>query len=291
MGAGNDASGNWFWTGVMDAKVMRKNRRLEFLMLQQPILLTNDDGYDAPGLKALWDCVKRMGFENVRIAAPARGWSVRSHATTVDPQEAIRIEPLKLDGMAGVVIDGFPADCSRVGLVGLDLFGGQKPLVLAGINGGANLGIDAYYSGTLAAAREAVALGFPAIALSLLTGKDGERNWERTSRWAAEVLGWLIPHVLENGCSLWNVNFPSAPLADPPPVQVVPMSPDPLAVAFRAHSEQPDGLSYAGPYFQRPARPGTDVEALFSGVISITPMKLDVTDYELLEGVKGKKGS
>lgn len=258
-------------------------------MSQLPILLTNDDGYDAPGLRALWESVKSLGFENVRIAAPAKGWSVRSHATTVDPKEVMQVLPLRLDGMAGVIVDGFPADCSRVGLVGLDLFDGKKPLVLSGINGGANLGIDAYYSGTLAAAREAVALGSPAIALSLLTGRDGARDWKQTTRWAGQILTWLIPYVLETGCSLWNVNFPSSPISEPPPVRLVPMSPDPLAVSFNSHSGEKEGLSYTGPYFQRPARSGSDVETLFSGAITITPMKLDLTDFDLLEKAKAMR--
>lgn len=255
--------------------------------MNTPILLTNDDGYDAPGIKTLWDCVKSLGYTNVQVAAPARGWSVRSHAATVDPKQPIHIEPLTRDDMKGVVVDGFPADCSRVGIVGLDLFEGKKPLVLAGINAGANLGVDAFYSGTLAAAREAVALGCPAIALSEITGKDKTRDWERTASWAKPVLKWLIPLVVKKGVGFWNVNFPcTGEKGVLPPVRVVPMSIDPLAVAYEAHQEFPEGLSYCGPYHLRPARPGSDVEAIFSGCITITPMILDHTDYGALEEIK-----
>jgi len=255
--------------------------------LNTPILLTNDDGYDAPGIKTLWDCVKSLGFTNVQVAAPLRGWSVRGHAATVDPKQAIKVVPLALDGMKGVVVDGFPADCSRVGIVGLDLFEGHKPLVLAGINGGANLGVDAFYSGTLAAAREAVALGCPAIALSQLTGRDGTRDWERTASWAKPVLEWLIPFLLDKGVGFWNVNFPSrGERGVLPPVCMVPMSIDPLAVDYETHKEDPEGLSYCGPYHLRKARSGSDVETVFAGGISITPMILDHTDYAALDAVK-----
>ncbi len=255
--------------------------------MNTPILLTNDDGYDAPGIRTLWDCVKALGYTNVRVAAPLRGWSVRGHAATVDPRQAIRVEPLTIGDMQGVVVDGFPADCSRVGIVGLDLFAGQQPLVLAGINAGANLGVDAFYSGTLAAAREAVALGCAAIALSEITGKDKLRNWERTASWVTPLLEWLIPLVINKGVGFWNVNFPCiGEKGVLPPVRVVPMSIDPLAVAYETHQEVPEGLSYCGPYHLRPARPGSDVETIFSGNIAITPMILDHTDYGAMEEIK-----
>jgi 5'-nucleotidase len=249
-----------------------------------PLLLTNDDGYDAPGLQTLWDCLAGMGFTQVQVAAPARGWSVRSHATTMNPKEPIKVTPLELNGMQGVIVDGFPADCTRVGLKGRQLFKEQLPVVIAGINAGANLGVDAFYSGTLAAAREAVALGCTAIALSSLTGQDGFRDWARTSQWTARILEWLLPLALVQERTLWNVNFPSSPMqADFPPVQMVPMSTDPHAVAFSQHRQLPDSLSYSGSYYLRPAGPGTDVECLFAGSITVTPMILDLTDYNMLK--------
>lgn len=254
-----------------------------------PILLTNDDGYDAPGLKALWECA--VAFGDCQVAAPATPWSVRSHATTVDPKAPIKVSPLALDGMRGVVVDGYPADCTRVGLLGIDLFQGKRPLVLAGINGGANVGVDAFYSGTLAAAREAVALGCSAIALSLLTSKELIHDWDRTSRWAKKVLEWLIPLALENTPTLWNVNLPCRPNPpDAPEIRIVPMSTDPLAVAFKPHNGDPRVLAYSGPYYDRHARPGTDVEALFSGAITVTPMSLDHTHHGLLESTRKTAG-
>lgn len=253
------------------------------------ILITNDDGYSAPGLRTLWDCASALEGFRPKVAAPARGWSVRSHATMVHADEAIRVTPLDLDGMEGVIVDGFPADCVRVALRGLDWLEDGCPLVLSGINSGGNLGVDAYYSGTLAAAREAAILGCSAIALSVLFSRTEPTDWRRVERWALAVLRELAPLAQANCPSLWNVNFPAPQLSDElPPIRFVPMSTDPLAVSYNGHREESDSLVYNGPYRDRFARPGTDVEALFSGAITITPMRLDLTDSTLLEQARSE---
>jgi 5'/3'-nucleotidase len=244
-----------------------------------PILLTNDDGYDAEGLLVLWKAAKAVWGDNIRVAAPKRCWSQKSHATKMGPDNPIRVEPLDHELMEGVVVDGYPADCVRLALEGLGWFEGQRPLVLAGVNPGGNLGMDVYYSGTVAAVREGVALGCPGIAVSQVTYKDVPTDWDRTLEWAVTVLDRLKSFVTDNDPVLWNVNFPGKVEGEEMPrVRVVPMSTDPLAVSF----EKPDGgdgssYVYNGPYFDRPAAPNTDVGELFAGNITVTPLGLDHT--------------
>lgn len=256
--------------------------------MNRPILLTNDDGYDAPGLRALWNCAVGLGLGTVRVAAPARPWSVKSHATTVDPLHAISVRPIELDGMEGIVVDGSPADCPRVALRGVQMLNGDIPLVLSGINQGANLGIDAYYSGTLAAAREAVALGCSGIGLSVLTHKQKPVDWDRITEWATTLLAWLIPQAVQKGPSLWSINFPnsSSDKTTMPDVVVAPMCTHPLKVAYVPHAETDGSLSYSGSYYERPTDPGSDVQAVFEGFITVTPMVLDLTDWAGLESVR-----
>lgn len=249
-----------------------------------PVLLTNDDGYDAEGLLVLWKAVRAVWGENIRVAAPKQCWSQKSHATKTGPDNPIHAEPLDHELMEGVVVDGYPADCVRLALEGLGWFEGQRPIVLAGVNPGGNLGMDVYYSGTVAAVREGVVLGCPGIAVSQLIYKDTPTDWDRTLEWAVAVLGRLKPFVTNNDPVLWNVNFPEKVEGeDMPRIRVVPMSTDPLAISFEKQ-EGSNGTSYVynGPYLDRPAAPDTDVGELFSGNITVTPLALDHTCERLL---------
>jgi 5'-nucleotidase len=250
-----------------------------------PVLLTNDDGYEAEGLLVLWKAALTVWGENIRVAAPATCWSQKSHATKTGPASPISVKPLDHAMMEGVVADGYPADCVRLALEGLGWFDGERPLVLAGVNPGGNVGMDIYYSGTVAAVREAVALGCPGIAVSQLTYKDVPTDWDRTLEWAITLLDRLKPFVTNTDPVLWNVNFPGkVEGTEMPRIRVVRMSTDPLAVSFEKQNGG-DGSSYVynGPYFKRPAAANTDVGELFSGNITVTPLGLDHTIERYLE--------
>ena len=252
--------------------------------MTRPVLLTNDDGYEAEGLLALWRAAREVFGGNVFVAAPRQCWSAKSHATTMHPREGIRIDDLEHAEMRGKVVSAYPADCVRVALCGLDLFAGETPLVLSGINPGANAGIDLYYSGTAAAAREAAALGCPAVAFSVLIRPEIDLDWKTMTDWTIHVLGLLEPEIRGEGPILWNVNFPALPPGSPPPpVRFVPMSTDPHPIAYEPHRTEEKSLSYKGPYYLREQRPGTDVEAVFSGFVSVTPLALDLTDWNRLD--------
>jgi len=250
--------------------------------LNPPLLLTNDDGYQAEGLLALWRVAQSVWDSPLQVVAPRVCWSQKSHATIT--HEPIRVEPLDHPMLRGFIADAYPADCVRLGLKGIQLFEGNRPIVLSGINPGGNVGIDIYYSGTVAAAREAVAFGSPGMALSQLISKDRPHDWETTVDWASETLRLFKDRLLENGPTVWNINFPLHGDSNHlPPIKLVPMSIDPLAVGYSPPRDGDAHYRYSGSYHERPRAEGTDVAELFAGSITVTPLRLDHTVVELLK--------
>jgi 5'-nucleotidase len=257
------------------------------------IVLTNDDGYGAPGIRALWEAIRSLGGDiELSIIAPSDAYSGKGHA--VSP--SIRCWPTELDGIGRVVaVDGTPADCVRVAVA---LPGEPHPdVVLSGINRGSNVGIDLYYSGTVAAAREAAMLGIRGIAISQHVRPDNPDNWTRTTRQAAAVLDALLrpavpaPEQLgpladaarralqpivddppPRGPFFWNVNLPSLPPdCEPAEVLLVPPGTDGLMIRYEHFvEEEVHALNYTGVYHDRPASPGSDVATVFGGSIAIS---------------------
>src|SRR3954469_19862179 len=152
-------------------------------------LLTNDDGIDAGGLEALRTAAQTLG-DSV-IVAPAGPQSGVSHRVTW--QEGVRIEPR---GEHRFAVHGTPADCTRLGLLHVVP---NADWILSGINHGANLGADMYYSGTVAAVREAVLHGWPGIALSHYYKANSDYDWERAARWVGPILKELLARPIETG--------------------------------------------------------------------------------------------
>lgn len=146
-------------------------------------LLTNDDGYDAPGLRALHQAVRGLPGVEISVIAPAVAQSGMGHSTT----ESFTCREARLEGMGQVIVaEGTPPDCVRAAL---HLPGHPRPdWVLAGINRGSNLGVDIFYSGTVAAAREAAMLGVPAIAISQLVKPAIPDDWPGSARLAAAII-------------------------------------------------------------------------------------------------------
>ena len=142
------------------------------------LLHTNDDGIDAAGLAALLAAARAFG--NPVVVAPAGPQSGVSHA--VSWERGVRLEER---GPASFAVHGTPADCSRLGLLRV---APETRWVLSGINHGGNLGADVYYSGTVAAVREAVLHGWPGIAFSQYLREDTAADWPRATRWVARVL-------------------------------------------------------------------------------------------------------
>jgi len=144
--------------------------------------------------------------------------------------------------------------------------------VLSGINDGGNLGADVYYSGTVAAIREAVLHGWPGIAFSQYRRRDLDTDWPRATRWTARVLAELLPRPVESGL-FYNVNLPNLAPSDPEPeVVFCPLDPHPLPLSYR--HEQDDHHFYDGDYQSRQRKPGADVAVCFGGRISVTAIRL-----------------
>lgn len=225
------------------------------------ILLTNDDGIDAPGIHALHDAAVQLG-ETLMIA-PAGPQSGCSHRVTVD--EAFTYEKRSEDRYA---VHGTPADCVRIALHTLMC---EPFFTLSGINLGGNLGADVYYSGTVAAVREAVLHGRPGISLSHYRAKGKSFSWERATKWVVPLLRDLMYRPWQSG-TFWNINLPCLE-ADAPDPEVVfcPLDPSPLPLSFR-HGE--DGYHYDGDYFNRPRVTGCDVDVCFGGRIAVTFIRL-----------------
>ncbi len=224
------------------------------------VLLTNDDGIDAPGLQALLEAVQPLG-EPV-VVAPLEHLSGCSHRVTT--QAPLRLHARRERHLA---IDGTPADCVRVGLhleSGIDW-------VLSGINEGGNLGADVHISGTVAAVREAVLHGKPGVALSHYHRRGGHIDWATAAAWVRSVLLELLARPWTPG-TFWNVNLPHLEAgAARPEVVFCPLEPGPLPLSFRREG---DLLHYNGDYHQRGRRSGSDVDVCFGGKIAVTELRL-----------------
>lgn len=227
------------------------------------LLLTNDDGIDADGLKALTNAARTLG--DPIVVAPAGPQSGVSHAVTW--HDGVRIEPR---GENRFAIHGTPADCVRLGLLHLVP---EAKWILSGVNHGANLGADVYYSGTVAAVREAVLHGWPGIAVSHYRKSGVPFDWDRATRWATPILREILAKPFEIGL-FYNINLPNLPheIADKPEVVWCPLDPSPLPLNYR-HEEE-TGLYYAGDYHLRTRTPGADVDVCFGGRIAVTTVRL-----------------
>lgn len=221
------------------------------------ILITNDDGFDAPGISALRRVAGEFG--EIFLLAPATQQSYVGHrVSTATPLRLTALGPQEYQ------LEGTPADCVRVALRGLDE---RFDWVFSGINHGGNLGADVYTSGTVAAAREAALLGVPAIALSQFHRRPHPDNWAMSAHLARRAIEWVL-QAGGSGVSYWNVNLPH-PVADAGAVELCecPLDPGSLDVAF---AREGDEFLYAGRYMDRSCLPGCDVARCFGGAITLT---------------------
>ncbi|MEX2282362.1 MAG: 5'/3'-nucleotidase SurE [Gemmatimonadota bacterium] len=242
------------------------------------ILVTNDDGYLARGIRVLADAARSLG--DVSVVAPDREQSATSHSLTLHHPLRVR----RVDGNTQVV-DGTPTDCVVLALG--ELFGAGRPdFVLSGVNHGANLGDDVLYSGTVAAAMEATILGIPAIAISY-TGAESEQIAE----WV-EPLSSLLEQLLKRDDfpaeTLININLPGIAPAEVKGVQITTLGRR-AYVGSLTRALDPNGREYywiGGGESKWWGGPEVDFRAVHSGYISVTPLHLDLTNYKLLENIR-----
>ena len=232
------------------------------------IVLTNDDGIDAPGLDALVQCLRKLG--KAIIVAPQHAQSGIAHrVTTRDP---IRINRL---GQNRHSVDGTPADCARIAL---KVIAPDANWLISGINAGANLGSDVYNSGTVAAAREAAILGYRAVAVSQYIAKDQQVDWAITGYHAQRVLQMLFGRDPGSGY-FWNVNLPHPLRMDSKIVyQFCGLDTHPHKYVYRQTGAE---LFYEGSIHERPRDPGKDVAVCFDkGQIAITRIAVGTNDQQ-----------
>jgi 5'-nucleotidase len=225
------------------------------------IVLTNDDGIEAPGLGTALLCLQDLG--DVTVVAPAEARSGVGHQVTTNLP--IVVNPV---GEKRYSVQGTPADCSRIALKDIVP---DADWVVAGINRGANLGSDVYNSGTVAAAREAAILGCRAIAVSQYVAKNETIDWDITGLHTGNVLRHLLKRSLEKGC-FWNVNLPH-PLKSESKLkyQVCGLDIHPHKYSYR---KEKNAYIYEGTIHERPHYSGKDVDVCFRGKVSITQMSL-----------------
>ncbi|NLJ80989.1 MAG: 5'/3'-nucleotidase SurE [Firmicutes bacterium] len=244
------------------------------------LLVVNDDGIHAPGLGALLESTAKHG--QTTIIAPHQERSGMSHAITVN-------RPLRLTQVKqGYVLDGTPADCVKMGLLGLKL---QPDFVLSGINGGANLGTDVLYSGTVSAALEAVLLGVPALAFSLCGSSCFlETATHYVSQLLFEKPGILFQPDLIPKDGILNINIPALPIQEIKGLRIT-------RLGVRKYKEileervDPRGVSYywmgGRPAFLEAEEKDIDLVAVEQGYISVTPLQFDLTNHGEIERLKG----
>jgi 5'-nucleotidase len=236
------------------------------------ILLSNDDGYQAPGLKALRAAL--MPLAEITVVAPERNRSGASNSLTLSyPLHAEEME----DGV--IRVDGTPTDCVHLAITGL--LDEEPDMVIAGINAGANLGDDVLYSGTVAAATEGRFLGLPAIALSM--NAHTPQHYATGGRVAAELVQRLLQQPLSPD-TIINVNIPDLPYEDIQGYQATRLGHRHKAEAV-VRSTDPRGrvIYWVGPAgAEQDAGPGTDFHAVRKGWVSVTPLQVDLTRHTAL---------
>lgn len=246
------------------------------------ILLSNDDGIYAPGIRALYEALKEIAL--VKVIAPDRDRSAASKSLTLNKP----LYPMLLD-QNFMLIDGTPTDCVHYALTCQDFlkYFTNPDMVVAGINNGANLGDDVLYSGTVAAATEGRFLGFPAIAISLVKGNSGCTHYNTAAKITTNIIQKLIKTPLAKDTIL-NINVPDLPynkikgyqitrLGSRHPAEGMIKMTDP-----RGKSGYWIGLSGTA----QDAGIGTDFHAIQNSYVSITPLKMDVTHYDYIENMR-----
>jgi 5'-nucleotidase len=241
------------------------------------ILLSNDDGYFAPGLACLAEHLAKIA--DITVVAPERDRSGASNSLTLD-------RPLNLRRAANgfYYVNGTPTDCVHLAVTGM--LEQQPDMVVSGINAGANMGDDTIYSGTVAAATEGFLLGIPSLAISL-EGKEFV-NYETAARVAVELVQRFVTQKRSQPWLL-NVNVPDVPHDQLQGIAVTRLGKrhkaEPVVKASNPHGEAVYWVGAAGK--AQDAGEGTDFHAVAQQRVSLTPLQIDLTQYSQLDAVRG----
>lgn len=250
------------------------------------ILLVNDDGIHAPGLRAMYDVLQELG--DVQVVAPLVEQSGVGHRITY--LHPIMVKEILEEGEHyGWAVDGSPADCVKLGV--LEFCHGEPDLIVSGINSGANVGINVLYSGTVAAAIEGAFFGITSIAVSL--SQKTPPDYPATAIRALHLIRQLLKQSPQRGM-LWNVNFPNTQPEGPLGVKLTNMG-------VRRHTDtiekriDPRGRPYywsgLDPLKNHEHEPGSDVKEMTDGYVTVTPLHFDLTENSVIRDLANVKWS
>jgi len=236
------------------------------------ILISNDDGYQARGIRCLAHALESHG--EVDVVAPERDRSGASNSLTLDQPLRARVAE---NGF--IYVDGTPTDCVHLAITGL--LQEEPDIVVSGINAGANLGDDVIYSGTVAAAMEGRFLGLPAIAVSLVT--DGSGHYETAARVVTALLEAMVSSPMPADTIL-NINVPDVPVSRLQGLEVTRLGQRHKAEpVIRSVDPRGQSIYWVGPPgAEQDAGQGTDFHAVRTGYVSITPIQVDLTRHRSL---------
>ena len=248
----------------------------------QRILVTNDDGINAPGLKVLEEIARSLANE-IWVVAPETEQSGAGHSLTLT--EPLRLRKL---GRQRFALSGTPTDCVLFAVCEL-MRHAPPDLVLSGVNQGANIGDDMTYSGTVAAAMEATILEIPAIALSQQTNDDKQAQWPTAAHHAPDIIRRLVTQGWSPGI-LINVNFPDRRPEDVAGVSVVAQGRRKAGYKIHKMTDPRQRIYYwIGTAVKRAVRFGnSDYQALERGEIAITPLHMNLTHRGALRALKNR---
>jgi 5'-nucleotidase len=239
-------------------------------------LLSNDDGYFAPGLAVLAEALKPLG--DITVVAPERERSGASNSLTLDRPLTLR---QSYNGF--YYVNGTPTDCVHLAVTGM--YDGQPDMVISGINHGANMGDDTIYSGTVAAATEGFLLGIPSMAVSLDSRSRGHYAT------AGRVVADLVKHCQTRPLSqavLLNINVPDIPYEELRGMAITRLGRRHKAEPVtKSESPRGDVVYWVGAAGEaQDATEGTDFAALANHMVSITPLQIDLTQYNQIDKLK-----
>ena len=239
------------------------------------ILLSNDDGYQARGLRTLAEALKQIA--DVVVVAPDRNRSGASNSLTLET-------PLRVERVEGNLyyVNGTPTDCVHIAITGL--LEQEPDVLISGINNGANLGDDVLYSGTVAAAMEGRFLGIPSIAVSLVL--NGKEHYETAARLVRKLVERNVTDPLPTD-SILNINVPDVPFEDLKGVRATRLGfrhkSEPAVKALDPHNRPIYWIGPAGA--GQETGPGTDFHAVAEGFVSVSPIKVDLTAHASIANV------
>lgn len=247
------------------------------------LLISNDDGIWAPGLRALVEALKPLG--EIFVVAPDRERSATGHGITVHWPLKVEQVDFGITGVQAWSVEGTPADCVKLGIEVLTA-GSRPDVVVSGINKGPNLGTDVLYSGTVSAAIEAIINEVPGIAVSLASYQDF--NFAATGKVAAYMVEKLLEHGISEDTIL-NVNVPPLPLDKLKGIKVTRLGQRRYQNAFHERRD-PRGRVYywiGGEPIDLDASQDTDIWAIEAGYVAVTPIHFDLTNYKIIQEVDG----